>query len=326
MKTTNSNKVNEMVKPGIIDRINADASTDTPAHPGNIDHIVCDVTLDDIIMSYDTIKDTAQGIAKKRSDSADSIIDDDDRDAIGSVGDMLRVMSHLHDVAHHQQSVTRGIACDGDGTSEERDGWMAHLGTDAMYDLTYRYKRNRIKGHVTLLLAYAMMLDLHDDPDAIVRRIADDIDAVIASDIPYDIDGVSKFESYYVEKVMAATPRPYTDAEIERAVNGIIETQPYIGVDGGFIPMFDDKQLDTFRTLMRRGKEMSSTYELLCRATADWVRFADEMGPTGSEFVSGYGMCDEGVIMAERDVEGIVRQIAIVNGLIGAGEKKAGKK
>ena len=315
-----------MVKPGIIDRINADARTDTPAHPSNIDRIVCDVTLDDIIMSYDIIKDTAQNIANKLSDSADSIIDDDDRDAIGSVGDMLCAMSHLHDVAHHQQSVTRGIACDGDGTSEERDGWMAYIGMDAMYDLTYRYKRNRIRGHVTLLLVYAMMLDLHDDPDTIVRRIADDIDAVIASDIPYDTDGVAEFESYYVEKVMAATPTPYSDADIERAVTGIIETQPYIGTDGSRIPMFDGEQLDTFRTLMRRGMGMSTTYELLCRAVADWVRFADEMGPTGSEFVSGYGMCDEGVVMAERDVDGIVRQIAIVNGLIGTGGEKAHEK
>ena len=326
MKTTNSNKVNEMAKPGIIDRINADARTDTPAHPGNIERIVCDVTLDDIIMSYDTIKDTAQDIANKRSDSSDSIIDDDNRHEIGGVGSLLRAMSRLHDIAHHRQSVTRGVACDGDGTSEERDEWMARLGTCAMYDLTYRYKRNRIKGHVTLLLAYAMMLDLRNDPAAIIRRIADDIDAVVVSDLPYDIDGVREFESYRVEKLIAMTPAPYTDADIERAVTSIVETQPYIGTDGSRIPMFGNTQLDTFRTLMQRGKEMSSTYELLCRATADWVRFADEMGPTGSEFVSGYGIYDEGVVMADHDVEGIVRQIAIVNGLIGAGGEKAHEK
>lgn len=292
----------------------------------NVASIDLDVTLDDIVKSYDTIKETASGIAAKRAASGNAVIDDDDRHEIGGVGSLLRAMSRLHDIAHHRQSVAHGVACDGDGTSEERDEWMARLGTSAMYDMTYGYKRNRIKGHVTLLLAYAMMLDLHDDPDVIVRRIADDIDAVIASGIPYDIDGVREFESCYVEKVMAATPTPYTDADIERAVTGIIETQPYIGVDGGCIPMFDDKKLDTFRTLMRRGKEMSSTYELLCRAVADWVRFADEIGPTGSEFVSGYGMCDEGVVMAERDVDGVVRKIAILNGLIGAGGEKAHEK
>lgn len=292
----------------------------------NVASIDLDVTLDDIVKSYDTIKEIASGIAAKRAASGDAIIDDDDRHEIGGVGSLLRSMSRLHDIAHHRQSVARGVACDGDGTSEERDEWMAQLGTNAMYDLTYGYKRNRIKGHVTLLLTYAMMLDLHDDPDAIVRRIADDIDAVIASDIPYDIDGVREFESYYVEKVMATTPTPYTDADIERAVTGIIETQPYIGVDGGCIPMFDDKQLDMFRALMRRGKEMSSTYELLCRATTDWVRFADEIGPTGSELVSGYGIIDEGVVMAEKDMDGIVRKIAIVNGLIGAGDEKTHEK
>lgn len=289
---------------------------------GKSTSIDLDVTLDDIVRSYDTIKEIASSIAMKRAESGNAIIDDDDRHEIGGVGSLLSTMSRLHDIAHHRQSVARGVACDGDGTSEERDEWMARLGTSAMYDLIYGYKRNGIKGHVTLLLAYAMMLDLRDDPDAIVRRIADDIDAVIASDIPYDIDGVAEFESYYVEKMMAAMPTPYTDADIESAVTGIIETQPYIGVDGGCIPMFDDKQLDTFRALMRRGKEMSSTYELLCRATGDWVRFADEMGPTGSELVSGYGIIDEGVCMAEKDVEGIVRQISIVNGLIDAGVKQ----
>lgn len=285
-----------------------------------------DVTLDDIVKSYDTIKEIAGDIAAKRTASGDAIIDDDDRHEIGGVGSLLRTMSRLHDIAHHRQSVSRGVACDGDGTSEERDEWMACLGTSAMYDMTYGYKRNGIKGHVTLLLAYAMMLDLRDDPDSIIRRIADDIDAVATSCLPYDIDVVREFESYRVEKMMAMTPTPYTEADIERAVTGIVETQGYIGADGSRIPMFGDTQLDTFRALMRRGMGMSTTYELLCRAVADWVRFADEMGPTGSEFVSGYGMCDEGVIMAERDVEGIVRQIAIVNWLIGAGEKKAGKK
>ena len=285
-----------------------------------------DVTLDDIVKSYDTIKEIASGIVAKRAASGDAVIDDDDRNEIGGVGSLLRAMSRLHDIAHHRQSVALGVACDGDGTSEERDEWMARLGTSAMYDLTYGYKRNGIKGHVTLLLAYAMVLDLRDDPNAIIRRIADDIDAVVASSLPYDIDGVRKFESYRVEKMMAMTPTPYTEADIERAVTGIVETQGYIGVDGSCIPMLDDEQLDTFRTLMRRGMGMSTTYELLCRAVADWVRFADEMGPTGSEFVSGYGMCDEGVIMAERDVEGIVRQISIVSGLIGTGGKKAGKQ
>lgn len=285
-----------------------------------------DVTLDDIVKSYDTIKEIAGGIAAKRAASGDAIIDDDDRHEIGGVGTLLRAMSHLHDIAHHRQSVARGVACDGDGTSEERDEWMARLGTSAMYDLTYGYKRNGIKGHVTLLLAYAMMLDLRDDPTTIIRRIADDIDAVVASSLPYDIDGVREIESYRVEKMMAMTPTPYTEADIERAVTGIVETQPYIGTDGSHIPMFGNTQLDTFRTLMRRGMGMSTTYELLCRAVADWVRFADEMGPTGSEFVSGYGMCDEGVVMAERDVEGIVRQISIVSGLIGTDGKKAGKQ
>lgn len=285
-----------------------------------------DVMLDDIVRSYDTIKEIASGIAAKRAASGDAVIDDDDRHEIGGVGSLLRAMSRLHDIAHHRQSVARGVACDGDGMSEERDEWMARLGTSAMYDLTYGYKRNGIKGHVTLLLAYAMMLDLHDDPDAIIRRIADDIDAVVASSLPYDIDGVREFESHRIEKMMAMTPTPYTEADIERAVTGIVETQGYIGVDGSRIPMFDGEQLNTFRTLMRRGMVISTTYELLCRAVADWVRFADEMGPTGSEFVSGYGMCDEGVVMAERDVEGIVRQIAIVNGLIGTGGEKAHEK
>ena len=285
-----------------------------------------DMKLDDIVKSYDTIKEIAGDIAAKRAASSDAIIDDDDRHEIGGVGSLLRAMSRLHDIAHHRQSVARGVACDDDGTSEERDEWMARLGTSTMYDLTYGYKRSGIKGYVTLLLAYAMMLDLRDDPDAIIRRIADDIDAVVASSLPYDIDGVREFESYRVEKMMAMTPTPYTESDIERAVTGIVETQPYIGTDGSRIPMFDGKQLDTFRTLMRRGMGMSTTYELLCRAVADWARFADEMGPTGSEFVSGYGMCDEGVIMAERDVEGIVRQIAIVNGLIGTGGEKAHEK
>ena len=285
-----------------------------------------DVTLDDIVRSYDTIKEIANSIAAKRAASGDTIIDDDDRHEIGGVGSLLRTMSRLHDIAHHRQSVARGVTCDGDGTSEERDEWMARLGTSAMYDLPYGYKRNGIKGHVTLLLAYAMMLDLRDDPDAIIRRIADDIDAVVVSDLPYDIDGVREFESHRVEKMMAMTPTPYTEADIERAITGIVETQPYIGTDGSRIPMFGDTQLDTFRTLMRRGMGMSTTYELLCRAVADWVRFADEMGPTGSEFVSGYGMCDEGVVMAERDVEGIVRQISIVSGLIGTDGDKAHEK
>ena len=285
-----------------------------------------DVTLDDIVKSYDTIKEIAGDIAAKRAASGDAVIDDDDRHEIGGVGSLLRAMSRLHDIAHHRQSLARGVACDGDGMSEERDEWMARLGTSAMYDLTYGHKRNGIKGHVTLLLAYAIMLDLRDDPDTIIRRIADDIDAVVASSLQYDIDGVREFESYSVEKMMAMTPTPYTEADIERAITGIVETQGYIGVDGSCIPMFSDTQLDTFRTLMRRGMGMSTTYALLCRAAADWVRFADEMGPTGSEFVSGYGMCDEGVVMAEQDVDGIVWQIAIVNGLIGTGGKKAGKK
>lgn len=292
----------------------------------NVASIDLDVTLDDIVKSYDTIKEIASGIAEKRTASGNAVIDDDDRHEIGGVGSLLRAMSRLHDIAHHRQSVARGVACDGNGTSEERDEWMARLGTSAMYDMTYGYKRNRIKGHVTLLLAYAMMLDLHDDPDAIVRRIADDIDSVIASGIPYDIDGVREFESYYVEKMMAMTPTPYTEADIERTVTGIVETQGYIGVDGGYIPMFDDKQLDMFRALMRRGKEMSSTYELLCRAVADWVRFADEIGPTGSELVSGYGIIDEGICMAEKDVDGIVRKIAIVNGLIDTDGEKVHEK
>ena len=285
-----------------------------------------DVTLDDIIKSYDTIKEIASGIAAKRTASGDAIIDDDDRHEIGGVGSLLRAMSRLHDIAHHRQSVARGVACDGDGTSEERDEWMACLGTSAMYDLSYGYKRNGIKGHVTLLLAYAMMLDLRDNPDAIIRRIADDIDAVVASSLPYDIDGVREFESYRIEKMMVMTPTPYTESDVESAVTGIAETQGYIGVDGSRIPMFDGEQLDTFRTLMRRGMGMSTTYELLCRAVADWVRFADELGPTGSEFVSGYGMCDEGVVMAEQDVNGIVRQISIVSGLIGTGGEKAHEK
>lgn len=320
---TYSSKENEMAKPGNIDRIKIDVRTDEPAKPGEIDRIACDVTLDDIVKSYETIREAVRDLSAKRAQNEDRIIDDDDRHEIGGVGSLLRSMSRLHDIAHHRQSVARGVACDGDGTSEERDEWMAQLGTSAMYDLTYGYKRNGIKGHVTLLLAYAMMLDLRDDPDAIIRRIADDIDAVVASSLLYDIDGVREFESYRVEKLMAMTPTPYTEADIERTVTGIVETQPYIGTDGSRIPMFGDTQLDTFRKLMRRGMGMSSTYELLCRAVADWVRFADEIGPTGSEFVSGYGMCDEGIVMAEQDADGIVRQIAIVNGLIGAGREES---
>ena len=187
----------------------------------NVTSIDLDVTLDDIVRSYDTIKEIASGIAAKLAASGDAIIDDDDRHEIGGVGSLLRAMSRLHDIAHHRQSIARGVACDGDGTSEERDEWMARLGTSAMYDLTYGYKRNRIKGHVTLLLAYAMMLDLRDDPDAIIRRIADDIDAVVVSSLPYDIDGIRKFESYRGEKMMAMTPTPYTEADIERAVTGL---------------------------------------------------------------------------------------------------------
>ena len=318
---TYSSKENEMAKPGNIDRIKIDVRTDEPAKPGEIDRIACDVTLDDIVKSYETIREAVRDLSAKRAQNEDCIIDNEMRDEICSVGEMLRTMSHAHDVAHHQQSVARGIACDGDGTNEERDDWMYRLGIDAMYDIIYKYKRGRIKGYVTLLLAYAMMIDLRDDPVPIVKVIVDDIDAVIVSDAPYEIDGFTEFETYLTEKTMASAPHPYTDKTIVRTISSITDTLGYIGVDGNIIPMFDDGQLDVLRELMRRGQKMSSTYEICCRVVADWVCFAGEMGPTGADFVSGYGVYDEGICRAQQDVIGVVRQIAIVNGLIGAGAR-----
>lgn len=314
---TYSSKENEMAKPGNIDRIKIGARTDKPAKPCEIDRIACDMTLDDIIKSYDTIREAVRDLSAKRAQNEDCIIDNEMRDEICSVGEMLRTMSHAHDVAHHQQSVARGIACDGDGTDEERDDWMCRLGIDAMYDMLYKYKRSRIKGRVTLLLAYAMMIDLRNDPDPIIRAIADDIDEVIASDAQYEIDGFTEFETYLTEKTMASAPHPYTDETIERTITSITDTLGYIGVDGSIIPMFGDGQLDVLRKLMRRGQKMSITYEICCRVVADWVCFSCEIGPTGADFVSGYGVYDEGICRAQQDVIGVVRQIAIVNGLIG---------